>query len=109
MHFTLGEYFELHFRQFYHGSILYGPWLACADPESYVRGGQTQLFFLLLFIWKGGERIQIPLKEGFIIGPLAKRHFKWRFAGGPMMARHVMLAWYMCSFEIFYGIWTSIA
>ena len=25
-----------------------------------------------------------------------------------MMARHVMLAWYMCSFEIFYGIWTSI-
>ena len=25
------------------------------------------------------------------------------------MARHVMLAWYMCSFEIFYGIWTSIA
>ena len=26
-----------------------------------------------------------------------------------MMARHVMVAWYMCSFEIFYGIWTSIA
>ena len=26
-----------------------------------------------------------------------------------MMAHHVMLAWYMCSFEIFYGIWTSIA
>ena len=26
-----------------------------------------------------------------------------------MMARHEMLAWYMCSFEIFYGIWTSIA
>ena len=26
-----------------------------------------------------------------------------------MMARLVMLAWYMCSFEIFYGIWTSIA
>ena len=26
-----------------------------------------------------------------------------------MMARHVMLAWYMCSFEIFYGIWTCIA
>ena len=25
------------------------------------------------------------------------------------MARHAMLAWYMCSFEIFYGIWTSIA
>ena len=26
-----------------------------------------------------------------------------------MTARHVMLAWYMCSFEIFYGIWTSVA
>ena len=25
-----------------------------------------------------------------------------------MLARHVMLAWYMFSFEIFYGIWTSI-
>ena len=25
LHFTLGAYFELHFRQFYHGSILYGP------------------------------------------------------------------------------------
>ena len=25
MHFTLGAYFYLHFRQFYHGSILYGP------------------------------------------------------------------------------------
>ena len=41
-------------------------------------------------------RIQIPLKAGFIIGPLAICHFKWRFAGGPMMARYVMLAWYMC-------------
>ena len=53
--------------------------------------------------------MQIPLKAGFIIGPLAKRHFKRRFAGRPMMARYVMLAWYMCRFEIFYGIWTSIA
>ena len=41
----------------------------------------------------------MPLKAGFIIGPLWNRHFKWRFAGGPMMARHVMLARYMCSFE----------
>ena len=38
----------------------------------------------------------MPLKAGVIVGPLAKRHFKRRFAGGPMMARHVMLAWYMC-------------
>ena len=46
MHFTLGAYFELHFRQFNHGSILYGPCLVCADPESYVRGGPTQLFLV---------------------------------------------------------------
>ena len=38
----------------------------------------------------------MPLKEGVIIGPPAKRHFKRRFTDGPMMARHVMLAWYMC-------------
>ena len=69
------------------------------------RGSNSTVFFLffcccLVDTW--GERIQIPLKEGFIIGPLAKRLFKWRFAGGPMMGRHVMLAWYMGSFEIFY-------
>ena len=31
MHFTSGAYmyFQLHFRQFYHGSILYGPWIDC--------------------------------------------------------------------------------
>ena len=34
MHFTLGAYFELHFRQFYHGSILYGPWLDCFHPKT---------------------------------------------------------------------------
>ena len=59
------------------------------------------LFFFAFFLLIRGERIQIPLKAGFIIGPLAKRHFKWSFAGGPMMARYVMLAWYMCSFVIF--------
>ena len=67
----------------------------------------VQLFFFFKLI--RGEVIRIPLKAGVIIGPLAKRHFKWLFVGGPMMARHVMLVWYMCSFEIFYGIWTSIA
>ena len=76
MRVTLGAYFELHFQTIYQGSVLYWPLLACADPESYVRGGTTQLFLV---------DIQIPLKAGIIIGPLAKRHFKWRFAGGPMM------------------------
>ena len=34
MHFTLGAYFQLHFRQFYHGSILYGPWLDCFHQQA---------------------------------------------------------------------------
>ena len=39
-----------------------------------------------------GEEIQIPIKRA-IIGPPAKRHFKWRFAGGQMKAQHRMLTW----------------
>ena len=34
MHLTIGAYFELHFRQFYHGSILYGPWLDCFHQQT---------------------------------------------------------------------------
>ena len=34
MHFMLGAYFELHFRQFYHGSILYWPWLDCIHQQT---------------------------------------------------------------------------
>ena len=34
MHFTLGAYFQLNFRQFYHGSILYGPWLDCFHQQT---------------------------------------------------------------------------
>ena len=34
MHFTLGVYFQLHFRQFYYGSILYGPWLDCFHQQT---------------------------------------------------------------------------
>ena len=53
------------------------------DPN---RGGPTLTTFL------GDGWIQKPLKSGHhraIIGP----SFKWRFAGGPMMAQHWMLAW----------------
>ena len=35
--------------------------------------------------------------------------YLWRFTGGPMMAQHWMLAWYVHSFVIFQGIRTSIA
>ena len=34
MHSTLGAYFELHLRQFYYGSILYGPWLDCFHQQT---------------------------------------------------------------------------
>ena len=34
MHFRLGAYFQLHFRQFYNGSILYGPWLDCFHQQT---------------------------------------------------------------------------
>ena len=34
MHFTLVAYFQLHFRQFYHESILYGPWLDCFHQQT---------------------------------------------------------------------------
>ena len=38
----------------------------------------------------------MQLKVGVSVGQIAKRHFKRRFADGPMETRHVMLAWYMC-------------
>ena len=52
----------------------------CADPESLPEG--VQLFFLIR-----GKRILITLKVGHH-GPSSEMPFKWRFAGGPMMARH---------------------
>ena len=60
----------------------------CADPESFVRGNPTLFFFYLM---RGG-RIQIPLLAGHQ-RPASETPFKWRFAGGPTMAQHGMLAW----------------
>ena len=50
---------------------------ACADPESFVRGGPnlTGFFFQNKYHYKRA-----------IIGPPGKK-FKWRFAGVPMMAQ----------------------
>ena len=55
--------------------------LACADPESFVRGGPTLTFFVLFFSLMRGRRIKIPLLAG---------HYqpKRRFASLPMMALH---------------------
>ena len=55
---------------------------ACADPESFVNS--ENVFFLLI----RGERIQLPLKAGHDRSA-SETPFKWRFAGGPMIAQHV--------------------
>ena len=63
---------------------------ACADPESFVRGDSTLTFYLLLlyfFFLMGEGRIQIPLIAGHQ-RPASETPFKWRFAGGPMVAQH---------------------
>ena len=63
---------------------------SCADPESFVRGGPilTTIFFIILFLVdKGRVRIQIPLLAGHQ-WPASETPFKWRFSGGPMVAKH---------------------
>ena len=56
---------------------------ACADPESYVRG--DPLLKTFFFLAMRGGMIQITLKAGHH-RPTSETPFKWRFAGGPMMA-----------------------
>ena len=65
-------------------------------PESFVRGGPTQFrkrfcccFFL---VHKGGEDPNTT-KSGDHHCPASETPFTWRFASGPMMACHGMLAW----------------
>ena len=49
-----------------------------------------KVFFLVLC--GGGGRIQIPLLAGHQ-RPACETPFKWRFAGGLIIAQHGMLAW----------------
>ena len=61
------------------------------DPESFARGGPTLTgFFVFVFF---DERKEDPnsTKSGPSSAP-SETPFKWRFAGGPMMAQHRMLA-----------------
>ena len=57
---------------------------SCADPERFVRGGTALTTFYLLM--RGG-RIEIPLQAGHHRSA-RETPFKWRVAGGPMMAQH---------------------
>ena len=53
--------------------VFYIPF-SCADPDSFVRGGQTfTTFFVVVFFNLRGGRIQIPLLK-VIISPPVKRH-----------------------------------
>ena len=61
--------------------------LPCADPEKFVSGGQTFFLYFLYFFWIKRKRIQIALKADRH-RPASETPFKWRFAGGPMMAPH---------------------
>ena len=59
-----------------------------ADPERFVRGGPTlTTFFFVFLVLMRREMIQIPLLAGQK-RPASETPFKWRFAGGPMMAQH---------------------
>ena len=60
--------------------VLFGITNACANPESFVRGGPTwQSFFL---VYEGREDTAGHHR------PASETPFKWRFAGVPMMAKH---------------------
>ena len=66
MHFTLSAYFQLHFRQFYHGSILYGPWLDCFHQQTELgpywvtlSGGIRDIAWRQILKWN--KQLMIPI------------------------------------------------
>ena len=61
---------------------------ACADPESFARGGSnSRTFFSVFLLLLMRVEDQIPLKVSHHRST-SETPFKWRFAGGPMMAQH---------------------
>ena len=67
----------------------------CADAESFVRGGPNNLitfffvfcfFLFLFFVDEGIEKCHY--KWAINHRPASEMPFKWRFAGGLMMAQH---------------------
>ena len=59
--------------------------LSCADPECLPRGDPTLTSFLILFD-EGREDQTLLIADHH--RPASETPFKWRFAGGPMMAQH---------------------
>ena len=60
------------------------------DPENFIRGGPfllTLTGFLKLFLVDEGVGGTKYNYKSAIINPASETPFKWRFAGGPMMAQ----------------------
>ena len=70
--------------------FIYYQYYSCADQESFVRGGPTLTFFVVVFVvvyeLKRGERGTKYHYKSAIIDPPANCHLKWLSAGVPMMA-----------------------
>ena len=70
MQFTLGAYFQLHFKQFYHGSILYGLWLDCFHQQTKLgpywvtlSGGIRDNIMITIPVWKLLTRRKAPARS----------------------------------------------
>ena len=82
--------------------------ISCADRESFVRGGLTLTGFLCLFLLVDEGREDSNTTISGSSWARQRTPFKWRFAGVPMMAKQLRLAWQL-KFVICQGIWTSVA
>ena len=68
--------------------------IMCASRKFFRVGPPpTAYLYLYCFSWWGekGKRMKLPLKTDYH-RPASETPFKWRFAGGRMMAHHRMLA-----------------
>ena len=73
-------------------------YLSYADPDSFFQRGSNYDNVFFLFVRGEGEKESITT----ICGPSSAHQrnvIKWRFAGGPMMAQHWMLAFQLCDWS----------
>ena len=92
--------------QFKHAHLHYGTHVhACADPESFARGGRTLTGVFFFFSWWGEEGSKYHHKRA-IIGPPPKRHLN-----GVSLACRCWpnIECWLGIFVLFQGIRTSIA
>ena len=78
----------------------------CMDPESFARGGPTQMFFVCLFVFLVNKDTEDP--NNTKSGPSSAHQLK-RHLNGVLQANDglkLKLAWLLLSFVIFQGIRT---